>query len=94
MPFVIPNVVDGDSFAAWGDAAVICPWTVYLIYGDTRILQEQYSSMKAWVEYIRAQGENKVAWNTGFHFGDWFELDSKEDSYFGATLSIIKKDTE
>jgi alpha-L-rhamnosidase len=85
VPFVIPNIVEGDSSAAWGDAAVICPWTVYLIYGDTRILKEQYSSMQAWVEYIRAQGENEVAWNTGFHFGDWLGLDSKEDSYFGAT---------
>lgn len=85
VPFVIPNVVDGDSSAAWGDAAVICPWTVYLSYGDTRLLEEQYPSMQAWVEYIRAQGENRVAWNTGFHFGDWLGLDSKEDSYFGAT---------
>ncbi|MEW9053763.1 MAG: family 78 glycoside hydrolase catalytic domain [Neobacillus sp.] len=85
VPFVIPNVVDGDSSAAWGDAAVICPWTVYLSYGDTRLLEEQYSSMQAWVEYIRSQGENEVAWNTGFHFGDWLGLDSRADSYFGAT---------
>ncbi|MDF2789394.1 MAG: alpha-L-rhamnosidase [Neobacillus sp.] len=85
VPFVIPNVVDGDSSAAWGDAAVICPWTVYLNYGDTRLLEELYFSMRAWVEYIRVQGDNVVAWNTGFHFGDWLGLDSKEDSYFGAT---------
>ncbi|ULT59852.1 glycoside hydrolase family 78 protein [Neobacillus drentensis] len=85
VPFVIPNVVDGDSSAAWGDAAVICPWTVYLSYSDTRLLEEQYPSMQAWVEYIRAQGEMEYAWNTGFHFGDWLGLDSKEDTYFGAT---------
>lgn len=85
VPFVIPNVIDGHSSAAWGDAAVICPWTVYQSYGDKRLLEEQYASMKAWVEYIRAQGENEFAWNTGFHFGDWLALDAKEDSYFGAT---------
>ncbi|MBO1510694.1 alpha-L-rhamnosidase [Metabacillus bambusae] len=85
VPFVIPNVIDGHSSAAWGDAAVICPWTVYLSYGDKRLLEEQYTSMKAWVEYIRAQGNNEFAWNTGFHFGDWLALDAKEDSYFGAT---------
>lgn len=85
VPFVVPNVINGDSSAAWGDAAVICPWTVYLCYGDTRLLEEQYGSMKAWVEYIRAQGDNEYAWNTDFHFGDWLGLDSKEDSYFGAT---------
>jgi alpha-L-rhamnosidase len=85
IPFVIPNVADGHSSAAWGDAAVICPWTVYLIYGDTRLLAEQYESMKAWVEYIRSQGENEYLWNTGFHFGDWLGLDAKEGSYIGAT---------
>ena len=85
VPFVIPNVLDGASSAAWGDAAVICPWTVYLYYADTRLLAEQYESMKAWVEYIRAQGENEYLWNTGFHFGDWLALDAKENSYVGAT---------
>ncbi|WP_438444118.1 glycoside hydrolase family 78 protein [Gorillibacterium sp. sgz5001074] len=87
VPFVIPDVLDARSHssAAWGDAAVICPWTVYLIYGDTRILEEQYPSMRAWVEYIRAQGEEELLWNTGFHFGDWLGLDAKENSYVGAT---------
>lgn len=73
------------SSAAWGDAAVICPWTMYLTYGDTRLLAEQYGSMKAWVEYIRRQGEHECLWNTGFHFGDWLGLDAKENSLIGAT---------
>ncbi|MGF7030759.1 alpha-L-rhamnosidase [Paenibacillus mucilaginosus] len=85
VPFVIPDVVGGASSAAWGDAAVICPWTVYRYYDDRRLLAEQYDSMQAWVEYIRAQGENEYLWNTGFHFGDWLALDAKENSYIGAT---------
>jgi len=87
VPFVIPHVLkeDSNSSAAWGDAATICPWTLYLCYGDRRILEEQYESMKAWVEYIRSQGQDGYLWNTGFHFGDWLGLDSKEGSYFGAT---------
>ncbi|WP_248926958.1 family 78 glycoside hydrolase catalytic domain [Paenibacillus hamazuiensis] len=91
VPFVIPNVLefgeddDKHSSAAWGDAAVICPWTLYVTYGDKRILEEQFESMKIWVEYIRSQGDNPYLWNTGFHFGDWLGLDSKPDSYIGAT---------
>jgi alpha-L-rhamnosidase len=85
VPFVIPDVVGGANSAAWGDAAVICPWTVYQYYGDNRLLAEQYESMKKWVEYIRAQGDNEYLWNTGFHFGDWLGLDAKENSYVGAT---------
>ncbi|MFB5678881.1 family 78 glycoside hydrolase catalytic domain [Paenibacillus terreus] len=86
VPHVIPDVpVAGYGSAAWGDAAVICPWTLYQCYGDIRVLETQYPSMKAWVEYIRAQGEDEFLWNTGFHFGDWLGLDAKENSYIGAT---------
>ena len=87
VPFVVPNVLDEKSFSssAWGDAATICPWTIYLCYGDKRILERQYDSMKLWVEYIRKQGDDPYLWNTGFHFGDWLGLDSKPDSYVGAT---------
>ncbi len=60
VPFVVPDVLsDEDRFsggsAAWADAATIIPWTMYQSYGDTRILEDQYPSMKAWVEYMRRQ---------------------------------------
>lgn len=55
------------------------------MYGDKRLLAEQYESMKQWISYIYAQGSNPYLWNTGFHFGDWLALDSKPDSYVGAT---------
>ncbi|MCM3781645.1 glycoside hydrolase family 78 protein [Neobacillus mesonae] len=87
VPFTIPDLFEWskDTSAAWGDAAVICPWTQYLCYGDTRLLAEQYDSMKAWVSYIRDQGDQEYLWNTGHHFGDWLALDAKENSYVGAT---------
>lgn len=87
LPSVVPNTL-GDRFyssSAWGDAAVICPWILYLCYGDTRVLREHYDSMKAWVAYIRDQGDNAYLWNTGFHFGDWLALDAPGESYVGAT---------
>nr|WP_238650286.1 glycoside hydrolase family 78 protein [Paenibacillus piscarius] len=87
VPYVIPQVLgeEAHSSAAWGDAAVICPWTIYQCYGDKRILEQQYSSMKGWVEYIRREGSGGLLWNTGNHFGDWLGLDSKPDSHVGAT---------
>lgn len=87
VPFVIPDVLGptDHSSSAWGDAAVICPWTIYQVYGDKRVLEQQYDSMKAWITYMRSQGENEYLWNTGFHFGDWLGLDAKEGSYIGAT---------
>lgn len=87
VPFVVPHVLADDSYgsAAWGDAAVIIPWTLYASYGDKRILERQYDSMKGWVSYVEAQGDQPYLWNTGFHFGDWLGLDAKSGDYIGAT---------
>ena len=96
IPFVIPDVLThiiekidekevDHSSTGWADAAVICPWTIYQCYGDKRILEEQYETMKGWVKYIQSQVGEDLIWNTGFHFGDWLALDAKEGSYFGAT---------
>lgn len=87
VPHVIPNVRSeaDSSSAAWGDAAVICPWTLYICYADKRLLRRQYTSMKRWVDYIRAQGENPYLWNSGAHFGDWLALDNGIGAWIGRT---------
>jgi alpha-L-rhamnosidase len=72
VPFVIPNVLGAGAGGStgWADAATIIPWNMYLAYGDKKILQTQYSSMKAWVKYMTDSSTNNL-WNRGFHFGDW-----------------------
>ena len=70
IPFVIPNVLGDGTSTGWGDVATIIPWNMYLAYGDRRVLQDQYPSMKAWVDYMKGQAKNDL-WNTGSHFGDW-----------------------
>ncbi|MBY9078350.1 family 78 glycoside hydrolase catalytic domain [Paenibacillus sp. HN-1] len=90
VPMVVPaaNVHEGGS-SAWGDAAAIIPWNMYIHYGDIAILQQQFDSMKGWVDYIiRADADSggRRLWTTGFHFGDWLSLDSSNpDSPFGGT---------
>ena len=77
VPHVIPNIVGGGGSAAWSDAAVICPWQMYLSYADTDILKLQYSSMEKWINYMK---DNSVAslWVKGSHFGDWLSLEHKK----------------
>jgi len=101
VPFVIPDMIRrpgdyGSGSCAWGDAATIIPWTTYLFFGDKAILEQQFQSMKDWVDYIRrvdAENGKRNLWMTGFHFGDWLALDSPEpggceggtDKYFIAS---------
>lgn len=48
------------SAAAWADVAVINPWTMYLTFGDKTILEEQYESMKKWIEFMRSHARNNI----------------------------------
>ena len=90
VPHVIPDVLSSASefaggSAAWGDAAVIVPWTMYLVYDDKHLLERQYPSMKAWVEYVRGQAGAELVWNKGRHFGDWLAFATTQSDYPGAT---------
>ncbi|MBZ5858790.1 family 78 glycoside hydrolase catalytic domain [Flavihumibacter profundi] len=80
VPFVVPNVLGNPiSSAGWADAATIVPWNMYLAYGDKRMLENQYYSMKSYVESIRRSAKNDL-WNTGFHFGDWLFYRPDDDN--------------
>jgi alpha-L-rhamnosidase len=91
VPFVIPNALSHETrkgaaaSAGWADASVVVPWTVYQAYGDKRILQQQYPSMKAWVEYMRRAAGEKYIWSNGFSFGDWLAFATTNADYPGAT---------
>lgn len=64
--------------AVWCDAAVTIPWTLYELYGERDILERQYPSMKAWVEYMRRQETPDHLRQCGFQHGDWLALDREE----------------
>ncbi len=72
VPFVVPNVLGpmAGGSAGWADVATIIPWNMWLAYGDPKILEDQYASMKAWVGFMQNHSRDYL-WNTGFHFGDW-----------------------
>lgn len=86
VPVVIPNVVPKlKGSAAWADAVIIVPWTMYRVYGDIRILEEQYDSMVKWVEYMAKKAGKSYLWRNDFHWGDWLAYSSTKSDYPGAT---------
>jgi alpha-L-rhamnosidase len=79
VPFVIPDVLSQtaigkmtkqDGAAGWSDASIIIPYNIYTTYGDKQVLENQYASMKAYLNYVRSVAKNDL-WNTGFQFADW-----------------------
>ncbi len=76
VPDVVPSCGVESTACVWGDAACIIPWNLYLFYGDKSILEDQFESMKSWVDYIRrVDGEAPHNWRYVFHYGDWLALD-------------------
>ena len=92
LPWVIPDVLHADSAnasgtAGWSDAAVIVPWTMYVAYGDRALLERQYPSMRAWVDFEHRRAGSGLIWRPGWQFGDWLALHSDDPSYPGATTN-------
>lgn len=91
---VVPNFWKlGRGSTAWGDVIAIMPWNMYLAYGETDVLEENFEAMKKWVDYMGADSldpdlwtcrpEEKKLW--GKHYGDWLALDAPYGSYYGST---------
>lgn len=81
VPHVIPNILgDQASAAAWSDVAAVIPWVVYETFGDKRVLEDQFDSMKGWVDYITEHCDANGLWQNGFQYGDWLALDKEESA--------------
>ena len=84
IPAVHPFGLTNDGGPAWADAGVICPWTVYQVYGDRDLLARHYDSMKCFVEYLRETSVNLIrihpqALRKGIFggFGDWLSTNAE-----------------
>ncbi len=99
FPDVAPRKgATSDAAPAWGDAGVIVPYTLYLCYGDLRVLERNYKPMKRWVEYIHG-GNPNLLWENHRNndYGDWLSIkaDTPKDvmatAYFAYSTSIVAK---
>ncbi|MCE4565400.1 glycoside hydrolase family 78 protein [Maribellus sp. CM-23] len=86
VPHVIPDVLNKQGGATgWADAVAVIPWTVYKIYGDTRILEESYPAVTKWVGYMQSRAGDDYLWTGDNHFGDWLAFATTRSDYPGAT---------
>lgn len=59
---------------AWSDAGVIIPWTMYVNYGDHRLLEASYHAARRYIDAILRDNPDYI-WknNLGNHYGDWLD---------------------
>jgi alpha-L-rhamnosidase len=72
---VSPNTMGANGVPAWGDAGVICPWTIYEVYGDKRILERHLPAMTRWVNYLEQHSDGLIRdRDRGNDYGDWLSI--------------------
>ncbi len=64
--------------AAWGDAGIIIPYKLWLMFGDDTVIREHYDSMEEYMRYIdRKHGLNGASdW-----YGDWLSYEPTDKLY-------------
>jgi alpha-L-rhamnosidase len=97
---VSPRRGSGDGTPAWGDAGVICPWTIYCAYGDHRILEKQLPAMTKWVEWCKAHSHDLIRDDRnsrGGDYGDWLSIKANTPkdligtAYFAYSTHLLAK---
>lgn len=95
---VSPNTMGVNGVPAWGDAGVICPWTIYEMYGDKRMLERHLPAMTKWVEYLRAHSNGLIREkDRGNDYGDWLSIgaDTPKDligtAYFAYSTHLVAR---
>ncbi|GAB3011939.1 glycoside hydrolase family 78 protein [Niabella terrae] len=86
LPDIIPTGGWGYGTANgldWTSTIAIIPWELYLFYGDLRPLKDNYTSIKAYVDYVDRISPEGL---TSFGRGDWVPV--KTTSNLELTSSI------
>jgi alpha-L-rhamnosidase len=82
IPAVVPYATDvpKDGGPAWADAVIICPWTIYLCYGDKRILEQNYDTMTRFMDFLVDTSPGYIRCAPDYEgwpgFGDWLSINA------------------
>ncbi len=85
-PDVIPAVrVVGFGGAAWSDAGIIVPYTMWKMYADTDIIEEHFDSMERYMDWLATtdhQGPHPT-------YGDWLAYEPTDNRYISVAYYAL-----
>ena len=97
LPAIIPTDGWGYHWANgpdWTSTIALIPWNVYLFYGDTKILSDNYENIKRYVDHINDRYPSGL---TDWGLGDWVPVKSRapkeltSTAYYFADALILSK---
>jgi alpha-L-rhamnosidase len=74
-PYPMAHGAPGQTWGtAWTDAGIICPWTIWQVYGDTRLLERQWDSMTRFMNWRKQRAPDFRGRADGNTWGDWLNV--------------------
>ena len=100
-PDVAPNThIVGGGNGGWAEAGIIVPYNVYLMYGDTQLIEEHFASMEKFMTFLASRGDSEWKYNGGgAASGDWVSPELNDDSvkryisvaYYAYSAQLMEK---
>ena len=81
--------------AGWSDAGIICPWIIYQMYGNRRILKRHYPAMKRSLCYQEKHSDQLI--RNDSPLGDWLNINAPTSpelistAFFGWSALLFSK---
>lgn len=78
VPYTAPTYIGGGG-PSWSGFCITLPWEVYRQYGDVRILEESFSTIRRWLNFVETKSKDDmlVRWGGKWSFlGDWLWPDA------------------
>ena len=69
----------------WMDAGVICPFTIYQVYGDTHVIERHYESMTKFMHFLLRTSNDYLRSPRGHSWGDWLSIGGRTSNDLIAT---------
>lgn len=90
-----------DGGPAWSEAGVICPMTIYDVYGDKDLLRRHYPQMKRYVDFLVKRGKPDLLPPDNYHcYGDWLSINAETPhdviymAYFAGSAEMVARAAE
>lgn len=84
---VVPRVFccQSENASAWGDAGIIVPYNMYVMFGDTQIIEEHYASMEKYIAQLLEKNGYKGAEP---RYGDWLAYDLCKNEFISCAYFV------
>lgn len=90
VPTIAPEFVrfsDGfEDTPEWGSTAIISPWYFYKWYGDPSLLQEYYTTMQRYLDYLQSRADDNII---AYGLGDWYDIGPNPPGYAQLTSNGV-----